>query len=106
MLVPTNDPYYLAAKIIEVASDKKLQMSMSEMNRKIAEKRHSDENIYKDLMFCYTSIINKMIIEILKKLVGNLIYLWSYVYSFKVKICLVEYALDCILCGFAEILKK
>lgn len=47
-----------------------------------------------------------MIIEILKKLVGNLIYLWSYVYSFKVKICLVEYALDCILCGFAEILKK
>ena len=26
-----------------------------------------------------------MIIEILKKLVGNLIYLWSYVYSFKVK---------------------
>lgn len=59
MLVPTNDPYYLAAKIIEVASDKKLQISMSEMNLNIAEKRHSDESIYKDLMFCYTSIINK-----------------------------------------------
>lgn len=58
MLVPTNDPYYLAAKLIELSNNKALLASMAEKNLHVANNRHDVENIYQDLMHCYNSIIN------------------------------------------------
>lgn len=58
-LVPTNDPYYLASKLIELKADKSTQMQMSRQNIDISHHRHSKENIYSDLLNCYQSIIRK-----------------------------------------------
>lgn len=57
MLVPTNDPYYLAAKIIEVFLNEDLQKVMSDLNYKISRVRHDDSQIFKDLCNCYNKIL-------------------------------------------------
>lgn len=55
--VPLHDPYYLAAKIIELFENKKQMQLLSEMNRKKAHTRHDDEAISASLMNCYQTII-------------------------------------------------
>lgn len=57
MLVPPNDPYYLAAKIHEIAHDKEKLNSMAYQNLVIARDRHNDENIYKSLWNGYLMFI-------------------------------------------------
>lgn len=57
MLVPTNDPYYLAARLKEAVKDELLLGKMSDSNYRIARERHSDDNIYKSLVFVYNKIL-------------------------------------------------
>lgn len=59
MLVPVNDPYYLASKIIEATNDKDTLKKMSEENYQLAHSRHDSENIYNSLLTCYKSILNQ-----------------------------------------------
>lgn len=56
MLVPTNDPYYLASKIIELCNDKIKINKMAEDNYMIARERHNDDNIYNSLINAYKNI--------------------------------------------------
>jgi len=56
-LVPINDPYYLASKIIDFRKDEKTILRMSQLNYDIARERHSPENIYKSLLSIYKDII-------------------------------------------------
>lgn len=55
-LVPTNDPYYTASKIVEVLKNEELSLSMSKSNLEIATSRHSEECILNDLLYCYKEI--------------------------------------------------
>ena len=55
-LVPTNDPYYLASKIVEILKNEELSLSMSKSNLEIATYRHSEERILNDLLRCYKKI--------------------------------------------------
>lgn len=55
-LVPTNDPYYMASKIVEVLKNEALSLSMSKSNLEIATYRHSEECILNDLLRCYKEI--------------------------------------------------
>lgn len=57
-LVPTNDPYYLASKIIQLNNDKNLENKLSKLNYSIAHDRHDKVSIYKSLIKCYKSITN------------------------------------------------
>ena len=57
MLVPTNDPYYLASKIIELCNDKTKINKMAECNYMVARQRHNDDNIYNSLINAYNKII-------------------------------------------------
>ena len=57
MLIPTNDPYYLASKLIELYSNYKLQEKMSELNFRIARFRHREDNIYTALFNAYKTIL-------------------------------------------------
>lgn len=56
-LVPVNDPYYLASKILELLKNKGKQVELGQSNRKIAFSRHNDDSIYHDLMACYKKVI-------------------------------------------------
>lgn len=56
MLVPTNDPYYLASKIIELCNDKTKINKMAECNYMVARQRHNDDNIYNSLINAYNNI--------------------------------------------------
>lgn len=57
MLVPLHDPYYLAAKIIEIFQDKERMQRLGNLNKEIARKRHNDEDIDRCLFECYAQII-------------------------------------------------
>lgn len=57
ILVPANDPYYLAAKIKLLSIDKNLCVKLGENGRKVAILRHDREKIFKDLFSIYNSII-------------------------------------------------
>lgn len=59
MLVATNDPYFLASKIIEVHKDKEKLSEMANLNYRIAHKRHADEAIYASLMGAYNDMLNQ-----------------------------------------------
>lgn len=59
LLVPTNDPYYMASAIIRVIQDKDKLIHLSELNRTIARKRHSDINIQNEITQIYESLNNK-----------------------------------------------
>ncbi len=58
MLVPTNDPYYLAAKILELVSSQEMMIGLSDSNYKIARHRHSDERIAKQLLATYENMLS------------------------------------------------
>lgn len=57
VLVPANDPWQMAAAIINLASDKKLLAEYSEASKLFARKRHNPENIKNQLLNCYYSIL-------------------------------------------------
>lgn len=58
ILVPSNDPWMMAYQIQALVTDKARLVSYSENSRKKALERHNDENIKKQLMYCYNTIIN------------------------------------------------
>lgn len=57
VLVPANDPYRMAFEISELYSDKERMKEYSLKGMERAKIRHNPENIAKDLMNCYTTII-------------------------------------------------
>lgn len=57
MLVPTNDPYYLASKIIELINNEGKLQEMSNLNKSVSKKRHNDDAIYRSLLDCYIKIL-------------------------------------------------
>lgn len=57
MLVPANDPWQMADTIIEVSKDKQKLLQFSERGRKFAMARHSDNNIKRQLLECYNTLI-------------------------------------------------
>ena len=59
LLVPTNDPYYLASKIYELTSNEEKMLAASKSNISIAETRHNPNNIKKSLLETYESIIKR-----------------------------------------------
>lgn len=59
ILVPANDPFTLAGKIIELSNDEQACVDIGKASRKRAMDRHNPENIYNDLLNCYKSIIKE-----------------------------------------------
>lgn len=57
ILVAANDPWQMADAIIELAKDPDRMIRYSENTRVFALARHNDENIKKQLMDCYHSIV-------------------------------------------------
>lgn len=57
LLVPTNDPYYLAQKIIDTVFNFNKCEQLSFLNQSIAKNRHSDENIFKEIISIYKKIL-------------------------------------------------
>ncbi len=57
VLVPTNDPYLLASEIINLSKDKDRQDTYSKSAFEKARKRHSYENISRQLQNCYHTIL-------------------------------------------------
>jgi len=57
--VPDNDPYFLAAKIIEIAQDKEFCSSLSRNSRSRALTRHNPDKIVADLILIYNTVVNE-----------------------------------------------
>lgn len=57
ILVPSNDPWQMAAAIINLASNKELLIQYSEASKAFALKRHNPESIKKQLLECYQAIM-------------------------------------------------
>jgi glycosyltransferase involved in cell wall biosynthesis len=53
MIVPMNDPFYLASKVIEFREDEAKAKCLADDNWKVAHQRHDAERIRKQLMECY-----------------------------------------------------
>lgn len=58
-LIPVNDPFTLANKIMYLSENENILKEVSSEAIKKAVKRHSTENIIHDLLTCYKSIISK-----------------------------------------------
>ncbi len=56
LLVPVNEPYYLAEKIYRLSKDKMMQKKLSAGAMKIAKERHSPKNIEKELITAYRTV--------------------------------------------------
>lgn len=56
LLVPANDPYYLASKLIELSKDKTTVLYLSENERLAASVRHNRENIIETLKLVYNQM--------------------------------------------------
>lgn len=56
-LVPANDPFTMASKIMKLCSDKDLCMNLGLKAREHALLRHDEKSIYRDLLNCYTKIL-------------------------------------------------
>ncbi len=59
ILVPANDPFRMAYEILSLYNDKNRMRDYSIKGMARAKERHNPENIAKDLMNCYNTIINK-----------------------------------------------
>lgn len=59
ILVPANDPFRMAYEILSLYNDKNRMMDYSIKGMARAKERHNPENIARDLMNCYNTIINK-----------------------------------------------
>lgn len=58
ILVPANDPWQMAAAIVKLAADKDLLSQYSKASKAFARKRHNPEEIKKQLLICYNSVLN------------------------------------------------
>ena len=56
MIVPMNDPFYLASKIIELREDEAKAMHLAEDNWAVAHKRHDNMRILKQLKNTYLQL--------------------------------------------------
>lgn len=61
ILVPVNEPYYLAEKIVSLAKDKDFQQSLSNAAIAKSRERHLPENIENELITAYNQIIESRI---------------------------------------------
>lgn len=59
ILVPANDPFRMAYEILSLYNDKDRMKNYSIKGMARAKERHNPDNIAKDLMNCYNTIINK-----------------------------------------------
>lgn len=59
ILVPANDPFRMSYEILSLYNDKNRMKDYSIKGMARAKERHNPENIAKDLMNCYNTIINK-----------------------------------------------
>lgn len=59
ILIPANDPYRMAFEIAELFTDKERMKRYSVKGMARAKERHNPQNIAKDLMYCYNTIISK-----------------------------------------------
>lgn len=57
VLVPADDPWQMAAAIINLASDKDLLIKYSSASKLFARKRHNPESIKKQLIDCYNNLL-------------------------------------------------
>lgn len=57
ILVPANDPFTLTYDIMQLAKDENRCVEMGQASMKRARERHNPENIVRDLLYCYESII-------------------------------------------------
>ena len=57
MIVPMNDPFYLASKIIELREDEVKARRLADDNWAMAHQRHDRERIRKQLKECYEKVI-------------------------------------------------
>lgn len=60
-LVPANDPYILASKIVQLSNEATLLTTIAERARERAQERHSKENILNQLLNTYKSLSLKNI---------------------------------------------
>ncbi|HZW39114.1 MAG TPA: glycosyltransferase [Ignavibacteriaceae bacterium] len=60
-LVPANDPYLLASKIVQLGSDESQLTTISIKARETAQKRHSKKNILNQLIHTYKSLATSQI---------------------------------------------
>lgn len=58
ILIPANDPFTLAGKIMELSKDELKCSRLGEASRRKAVERHNPEAIYHELLRCYNEIIN------------------------------------------------
>ena len=56
MIVPVNDPFYLASKIVELREDKDKAQMLSDENRTIARERHNYQRITRQLQNIYRTL--------------------------------------------------
>ena len=59
ILVPANDPWQMAAAIMQLTADSQQLMEYSANARKRARARHSKENVVAQLLACYSSLVEK-----------------------------------------------
>ena len=58
ILIAANDPFTLAGHIMRLSTDKQKCIELGTASMKRARKRHNEENILKDLLLCYRSVIS------------------------------------------------
>lgn len=56
MIIPVNDPFYLASKIVELREDKDKAQMLSDENRTIARERHNYQRITRQLQHIYRTL--------------------------------------------------
>lgn len=57
ILVPANDPCQMAYAIMNLSADKIMMKNYSDKGMKIARRRHSPENIKRQLISCYEALV-------------------------------------------------
>ncbi len=58
ILVPANDPWQMAYKIVTLSNDKDRMKKMSDETMQHSLSRHNPKNIIKQLLNCYSALIN------------------------------------------------
>ena len=58
ILVPANDPYYLAAQIVKIVEDKSESIRLGSKGREVAQVRHNPDVVLNKLIDIYSCIYN------------------------------------------------
>lgn len=59
ILIAANDPFTFVGHIMRFSTDKQKCIELGTASMKRARKRHNEENILKDLLLCYRSVISE-----------------------------------------------